>query len=257
MNVLTVDIGNSRVKIDIWNESGHLYHEVAEKLNPSFISRIINLYDIEGASFCAVGKESDETYRSAYEMLKGNVSYFTTENSFCKEIFETYNGRLGADRAAACLGAVSLFPSTPIMIVDAGTAMTIDVVNADGIFCGGNISLGVKSRLRALHDFTKLLPEVEADRHINHFGNNTISAMKSGALTGCVAEILYDLGNAKKEYNVNTLILTGGDANLLLPFIEKSATDIVHDPYLVSRGLNVDFRNQHSITNQTLCYETT
>ena len=62
---------------------------------------------------------------------------------------------LGKDRLAAIVGAYSLFPGKDILVFDAGTALTIDFIDKDGNYHGGNISPGLNMRFRALHDYTQ------------------------------------------------------------------------------------------------------
>ena len=67
---------------------------------------------------------------------------------------------LGRDRLAAAVGATVLFPGRNVLIVDFGTAVTIDLVTADATYRGGCISPGVQLRFGALHDHTAALPLV-------------------------------------------------------------------------------------------------
>jgi type III pantothenate kinase len=68
---------------------------------------------------------------------------------------------LGADRLAGAVGAAHLRPGQPTLVVDAGTALKLDLVTADGRYHGGSIGPGLRMRLRALHTFTGRLPLVE------------------------------------------------------------------------------------------------
>ncbi|MGN0960124.1 MAG: type III pantothenate kinase, partial [Coriobacteriales bacterium] len=67
------------------------------------------------------------------------------------------------------------------LVVDMGTAITYDVVTADGKFLGGNIAPGIFVRLEALNHFTKALPLVETDGDCPRWGYDTTTALRAGA----------------------------------------------------------------------------
>ena len=142
-------------------------------------------------------------------------------------------GSLGADRVAAAAGALS---SVPVLVVDAGTAVTEDLV-ADGRFLGGNISPGLSLRFRALNGFTSRLPLVDPE------GNSRISGtIRSRPYVPVCSEDLWleirgirdmaerRLGNVK-------IILTGGNADILARLLADENIDADVDHALVGRGL--------------------
>ena len=75
-----------------------------------------------------------------------------------------------------------MFPGRRCVIVDAGTALTLDLMSAAPEFRGGNISAGLKMRLRALHIFTGRLPQVEAAGRLPEIGDDTETALRCGAV---------------------------------------------------------------------------
>ena len=95
---------------------------------------------------------------------------------------------LGVDRLAAAVGAVEVLGLRDALIVDFGTAITIDLVE-NGVFRGGNISPGVRTRFRALHDYTSRLPECEATDEILRLGRSTRQAIEQGVMEGITHEI--------------------------------------------------------------------
>lgn len=131
------------------------------------------------------------------------------------------------------------------MVVDCGTAITIDIIDDEGKFCGGNISAGLELRLKALHNYTSLLPEVSIKGIVSDFGNNTESAMRDGVINGVIGEIIYSYMKAKNKYGIDKIVFTGGDATLLLIYLEKEKLNVCYDPYLVGRGLKADFLKNH------------
>ncbi len=122
-----------------------------------------------------------------------------------------------------------------MLVVDAGTAVTYDVVSADGHFRGGNIAPGMRMRLDALHRFTKRLPQVEVPRELKYdtfMGYDTTSAMILGAIYGIVGAISY---YRARLGNDTLVVMTGGWANQLSGLCDF---EIVVEPDLASKGLN-------------------
>ena len=95
---------------------------------------------------------------------------------------------LGADRLAAAVGAVELTGGGDCVIVDFGTAITIDLVT-DGVFRGGCISPGLRMRFRALRDYTSRLPECSPTDIDTEIGRSTREAIEQGVMQGVRYEI--------------------------------------------------------------------
>ncbi|MCH5232963.1 MAG: type III pantothenate kinase [Muribaculaceae bacterium] len=236
MTNLTLDIGNSVSKIDIWNGETLLFHENSNNLSIEEILKLIEKFNVSSSIISEVGKENKELKIFLKELLGDNFIEFRPEFLLGHHIH--YSSQLGVDRLAAFLGAIELYPDIPLLIVDAGTALTVDIVNREGDFCGGNISLGLASRLKAIHEMTSRLPEVSAEGFTSMFGNDTESALRNGAVNGIVGEIIFDFNNARNLYGCETILFTGGDAPKIIPVVEKEGVACEYDKYLVSRGLN-------------------
>jgi len=119
---------------------------------------------------------------------------------------------LGNDRIAAAVGACSRFPGSDLLVIDAGTAITLDLVTADMTYHGGNISPGKSIRFRALHEFTANLPLVSAEEMQGKMGTDTESAITSGVLQGIIFELEGYINEQKKRYPDLKVVLSGGDA---------------------------------------------
>ena len=145
---------------------------------------------------------------------------------------------LGVDRLAAVLGARSLQPEGHLLVVDAGTCITFDVLLADGRYIGGNISPGLSMRLAAMHAYTARLPLVDAQGELPLLGLDTPTALRSGVLRGIAYEIEGYVRRLREEYGTISTFLTGGN-RLDFPVSAESCT--FADEYLVARGLATDF----------------
>ncbi|MBQ2243244.1 MAG: type III pantothenate kinase [Bacteroidales bacterium] len=138
---------------------------------------------------------------------------------------------LGSDRICAAAGAHALFPGKDCVIVDFGTAITFDFLTKEGDFLGGNISLGLNTRFRALNHFTGKLPLLQRVENVEQIGNCTTGAMESGVILGTIFEIEGYI----RTYPGYNFIFTGGDA---IFFAKKLKSPIFVVCNLVLMGLS-------------------
>jgi type III pantothenate kinase len=154
--------------------------------------------------------------------------------------------KVGIDRllnaVAAKIGA-GRFDS--IIIVDAGTAVTVDLVDQDGAFRGGAILPGFHLMTQSLHDYTALLPLVDVRESNPRLpGNNTESAIEAGvfwAVTGGVRALIRQLTARSGSHRGPEIFITGGNAELLLPVLEK---EVRHYPQLTLEGIRLAIEAQ-------------
>ncbi|MFT4970386.1 MAG: type III pantothenate kinase [Chitinophagales bacterium] len=125
-------------------------------------------------------------------------------------------GTLGTDRIALAVGANYLYPNRSSLILSAGTCITIDLIDKEGVFQGGIITLGLDMRRKALHNQTANLPLIEQQKptHIPLVGKTTLESMQSGVFNGALNEISATIERFKAIYHDLTVIITGGDAYL-------------------------------------------
>ena len=151
---------------------------------------------------------------------------------------------LGYDRIAAVVGAQSIFPGRDILVIDAGTCITYEFIDAQGRYHGGNISPGLQMRLRALHQFTSRLPLVEAEGRLPDIDNpeaslqvgaDTETAIRAGVKQGMKYEIEGYIRALRHKYSELLTFLTGGDD---FSFDTKLKSIIFADRFLVLKGLN-------------------
>jgi type III pantothenate kinase len=152
---------------------------------------------------------------------------------------------IGADRLANAAAAVSL-GKLPAIVVDFGTAVTFDVIDAKGCYLGGVIAPGLPTAASALHERTALLPLTRITAIKSSVGKSTGEAIRIGLLLGAVGlvretveRIAEELFHGKKP----RVIATGGDAELVARLATKSGakkqTRLIDqvDPLLTLRGL--------------------
>lgn len=145
--------------------------------------------------------------------------------------------RLGSDRLAAVVGAYARSRGAQeLLVVDAGTAITIERVTASGVYLGGNISPGLYTRTKALNHFTSRLPLLTDLEDLSlGFGQSTQQAISRGVLQGIRYEIEGYIQSLRAAHPTAQVYLTGGDAALIKQTLELEVT---LDPDLVLYGLN-------------------
>lgn len=155
---------------------------------------------------------------------------------------------LGSDRLAAVIGASSLRPGKDLLIIDAGTCITYEVIDARGNYWGGNIAPGMQMRLRALHEFTARLPLVDAEGEVPGMGYSTETAIRSGVLRGMKYEIEGYIKSMRSKFPNLEVFLTGGDH---INFDTNIKNLIFTDRYIVPRGLNriLDYNEELRVKN--------
>lgn len=169
-----------------------------------------------------------------------NVTWFDGSTPMPIKIDYRTPHTLGTDRMAAAIGAMAKAPGRDLLIIDAGTAITIDFVDKAGHFKGGNISPGVKMRLTALHKLTDRLPLVNKEGETPSLGYDTETAIRSGVILGICHEIEGYIAEIKGKYPEVLVFLTGGDEKTLNNNIKSR---IFADRFLVAKGLNIILEN--------------
>jgi type III pantothenate kinase len=230
MNYLCIDIGNTRTKAALFDKQGNpgplwicdnnalasSLEAWLKPLDPSvalvvgWISTAENVVEERWEVWNKFSqKPGIEAILPTDEQLPISVDYKTPET-------------LGSDRLMAAIGARSYFPTAPVMVVDAGTAITYDCVSAAGTYLGGGISPGVEMRYRALHDYTARLPLITAADSVPDIGASTEESIRVGAQGGAIAEV----GAMVERYTDRLgadleVFLTGGDTQIFEKHLKK------------------------------------
>ena len=118
---------------------------------------------------------------------------------------------LGMDRLAAVVGANYLSPGRNLLVVDAGTALTYEFIDAEGNYWGGNISPGIYTRFKTLNACCDKLPLIERKGETPEFGFDTETAIRAGVIRGIEFEIIGYITLLQKKYPDLLVFLTGGD----------------------------------------------
>ncbi len=235
---LVIDQGNTFTKIGVFDKNQLIYFNSDNKLDKRNIGIVIDKYKIEKIIVSSVQQSFSNVQEIQHLLsIKGNVHLVVLSHQTSIPIKNNYNTphTLGLDRIAALVGASLLYPNAPKLIIDAGTAITIDLLNEENIFMGGNISPGLQTRFNALFQNTKKLPQLTPNKETPFMGKCTNEAIWSGVQNGILLEID---GYINHFININektTTILTGGDADF---FASNLKNRIFVHRNLVLTGLN-------------------
>ena len=142
---------------------------------------------------------------------------------------------MGVDRLALVSAFAKAYPKQNGLIIDAGTCITYDFINAEGVYLGGAISPGLRLRYTSLHNLTANLPLLETKEVEQWIGDTTESAIHSGVYNGLIQEIDGVIAQYKDKYEPLVVILTGGDAHILSKRLKNSI--FAHSNFLLE-GLN-------------------
>ena len=231
---LIADIGNTSAKIAVMDGNRVLCRHTAGRLTAELLEDVLTDYPlIDKAVVASTGGDGARAYALISERVKRTLLFDSSVPVPLGNAYDTPS-TLGPDRLAAAVGASVLYGRRNMLIVDFGTAVTFDMV-ADGIFLGGNISLGLRGRLRALHEYTASLPECEPTDESLLLGTSTRSAVEQGAMRGIEYETEGYIRHFSEKYDDLCIIFTGGDAKY---FVKRIKNTIFANCDLVFAGLN-------------------
>lgn len=228
---LTIDRGNTTAKIVLWEGTEPISTSTIFNADNATLLRAIGELSFDRAALCSVAGPIDGLDDLLADRGISLLSLTASTPIPTGNLYATPD-TLGVDRIAAAIGAHTLYPGHELLVADIGTCVTYDRIDANGNFIGGNIAPGIGMRLRAMHTFTKALPQVASVGDTPIRGISTDTAMRSGAFYGVVAEVTY----------YNSLLGPDGMTLLTGGWSERVAAALNFDaklcPLLVNRGLN-------------------
>ena len=147
--------------------------------------------------------------------------------------------QVGSDRIVVAVAALAEYKA-PLIIMDLGTATTLEVVEPDNIYAGGVIIPGVRTSLDALISKAAQLPGISLDKPKRVIGKNTVDCIRSGMMHGTAAMIDGIIDRMEEELgHSSTLIATGGMAQFIIPLCKHS---IILEKDLLMKGLNILYK---------------
>lgn len=229
---LIADIGNSSVKIAFYEGKEKVRSEKFAELTSETLFQLLASAQIEKAIISSVKLLPESIKKDLSEKISF-IHVLSADSKLPFIIDYRSPETLGPDRIAAIGGAYLLYNGNTSLVIDAGTALTFDLL-AGGVYHGGNISPGIRMRFEALHRFTGRLPLIDKLNPYESPGKTTEEAITAGVVNGVLYEINEYIRTFEKKYPGIRIIITGGDAAFLSDKLDK----VDYNPDIVLEGLN-------------------
>ncbi len=257
--LMCLDVGNTQIHGGVYiredlkfqfrqnTSTGLSSDEVGVFLRTVLRENNINTEKISAIAVCSVVPHMDYSLKSAC------IKYFTKKVMFVQPGLKTglrikYLNPLevGADRIVNSVAAKNLYPNKNILIVDFGTATTLDAISKEGDYLGGAILGGAKLMISALENKTARLPSVEIKKPMKVCGTTTVESIQSGlywSTLGGIKELIKQITLDKFKADAPIVIGTGGVGQLF----RDTKLFQVYMPELVLKGLYDLYQKNHSV----------
>jgi type III pantothenate kinase len=230
---LILDLVNTNQKIALFDAGNLLWVQANKQISLSLVRNIVKQNcGIDSCILSSVVKVP----ATLQSFLEKHFRFILLDEHTPLPILNLYRTpeTLGKDRLASAVAVFNQFPGHPALIINAGTAVTYDVVTKKGEYLGGSISPGMNMRFRALHTFTKQLPLLTYSEIDFLTGDDTDKSVLSGVINGMAAEMEGMIVYYQKEYPGIKVNLSGGDLNY---FVNRLKISIFALPNIVIYGL--------------------
>ena len=240
MNLL-IDSGNSFIKWaqqtgEVFAQAGRCHSNAVASLHESWkhfdIPARVIISNVAGDS---VANEISKTVKELWHI---DAEFVISSRSCCGLTSNYHNpGQLGVDRWMAMAAAFNS-TSCPVIVVDCGTAVTIDLVDEKGVFIGGVIMPGLNTAYQSLRAGTEAVEEINnINKHVSAVAQSTEDGVAIGVLLGLVGGIERIIREQSSQiHQAASVFMTGGDAEKLLPHM---TTPVNLQPDLVLHGLRI------------------
>lgn len=226
---LLVEIGNTALKA-AWSEGttlGKTFRYQGEKMF-EYVDSLVAREKPDVmviSSTVGIGRREENNLRSkcgALVILDSNHTRIAEEYGL-----PSY---LSPDRVSSVIAARHLFKDKGSIVFDFGTTLTVDVIEPDGMYAGGNISPGFRTRFKSLSRYSRSLPLVDTPLSVKPTGDSLKASIESGVVSGIMFEIMGYLSLFPEK----VVVFTGGDA---LYFAKRMKNSIFAVCNLVLMGL--------------------
>lgn len=244
---LAIDIGNTNIHIGIFEEdvlqSAYTVTVKSEYPPQANFTKVLNSATLHKAQAVVLASVNPKAEAFFIECIQGHLCVkpqcIGKDIPIPIPILTEYPEKVGVDRL---VNAIAAFERTKnwTLVVDAGTAITIDGINDKGAFLGGIIAPGIDTSSKALHHYTALLPQVCISKPKTVLGKNTEEAINSGiywGTIGMVSNLIKLIGDELEGQP--TVIATGGNAHMLAQEIPLITTVL---PYLTLEGIKIAYK---------------
>ena len=250
--LLAIDIGNTNIVIGVIQNDEILFKAriATDRLRTSDqygveIRNMLEAFNIrkEDVTDCIIASVVPPVFNSVYtgviKMIGKQPMVVGPGLKTGLNIHVDIPSQVASDRIVAAVAALAEYEA-PLVLIDMGTATTIEVVEPENVYMGGVIFPGVMVSLDSLTSRAAQLPGISLDKPKNIIGKNTVDCMRSGMmygtasmLDGVIDRIAEELGHS------STIIATGGMAQFITPLCKH---EIILEKELLLKGLNVIYK---------------
>ena len=206
IDLYIIDAGNSRIKLGVCKKG-----EIVSL--SSFNSLALLKKELEPNIPIALSSVLNSNFKEDFTKVLNPIFWVSHQVKLPFKINYLSPSTLGIDRICNVAAISKINPFTPRLVIDIGTCIKFDFLNAEKEYEGGSISPGLLLRFKALNLFTNNLPLYEASNDLSLIGNSTESAIQSGVQNGMKSEIIGLILEYKAKYTDLNVFVTGGDAH--------------------------------------------
>lgn len=230
---LVLDVGNTRMKLGLFQQ-GRLIHRAFATHGGR--AEVLQFLGAHRPAHIAVGSVAkiDGSFHAFLEHIAPVMQILPGTPSPVVTRYATPD-TLGVDRMANAVGAALLFPERPALVIDLGTCITYDLVDALAVHQGGAISPGMTMRAKAMHAYSAALPEVMPPENPPFPGLDTPQCLSAGIHFGICSEMRGIIADLAQQHPGLVVVLTGGDAPR---FVKALKSGIFAHPTLTLIGLH-------------------
>lgn len=229
--LLVFDVGNSRLKAALYNDDRPIARAslsaVRDMAGEDYKARVVDVLESRFAPrgtpdrclVASVVRGADEVIQKAVQAVWTIApQVVNTDMDLGIDVAVPRPDHVGIDRLLQASEAFRVCAGS-VVVAAFGSALTVDLVTADGVFLGGTIAPGLGMGLRALYDETSLLPHVALQPPDSAVGTDTTSCIRAGIVYGAVGAVERLFSELAPDGRA-TFVLTGGDAELIAPFVK-------------------------------------
>lgn len=247
---LVIDIGNTRIKGGIFEEKKLVdsFAFSSEKVETELLMQHLQGKPIKNVLISSVNAKAEDPIK--YYLQQQKIDFILLDYSKIKLVLDVDEPEaLGHDRIANAYGALARFPINDCIVVDIGTAITVDYVAKEGRYTGGMIYVGAMLCARALSQYTDKLPLIQPKKPDSPLAKTTETHLQSGIYygqLGAIERMIDELRQTSLAPSSIKVIATGGATQIndkdvsfeKVSLIEdlKELVDYI-DPHLTLLGL--------------------
>ena len=232
---LVIDIGNTRIKYYVFDGNIILDSFSEELINWEFpLNKIKKSYP--GLSK-AILSDVNGSFEKPLQFALKKFQWFRCSIDLKLPFTTRYNPslELGEDRIALLAASAYLYPKQDVLVIDLGSCITYDLLDKEAVHQGGSISPGFSTRYKSMHRYSGKLPLLIPKKIKEDYGRSSETALHSGVYNGIINELKGVIEAYQLKYEHLTIILTGGDAEMLPKPFKNSI--FAHSNFL-AKGLN-------------------